>query len=122
MSIARVQGKTSAPGGSGASIGVAFDANVAAGNLIVVSAAWGTVDDTPTCADNLGNTYTAIDKAWNTTNNQGHCTFYAKNITGGASTVTVTFPGGAKSFRFLLLDEYSGADTTAPLDQHAIQT
>lgn len=48
-------------------------------------------------------------------------TYYAQNITGGALTLTVTLSSSSVSYAWINVDEVSGADTTAPLDQHVIQ-
>jgi hypothetical protein len=91
-----------------------FTAPVTTGNLIVVSLGWGTVDQVPTVTDNQGNTYTLIASSFGGTN-QGHAAYYAKNVVGGSVTVTANF-SPAVAFRRLIISEYSGVDTVAPLD------
>src|SRR6185369_16574631 len=48
-------------------------------------------------------------------NRQGLATLYAFNIRAGANTVTVTF-GTTGGYRRVIVSEYSGVATTAPLD------
>ena len=117
MAYTHVQSTQDSQGGGGTTSVKAFVSNVTAGNLIVVAAMWNTSDSaTPTCSDNLGNTYTEIGThIWNAGFTYGLALFYAKNVTGGACTVTVSY-GGSKVFRSMLIHEYSGGDTTAPFD------
>jgi hypothetical protein len=42
--------------------------------------------------------------------------FYAKNVAGGANTVTATFATAISSFGLLYIHEYSGIDKVDPLD------
>ena len=49
-------------------------------------------------------------------------TLYAKNIAGGANTVTVTFSTPITSFGTLYINEYSGIDKVNPLDVKASRT
>lgn len=98
----------------------AFTSNVTAGNHIFVAFGWGDVDQVPTCADSLGNTYTLIRKTWSTGRNQGWATWYAQNISGGANTVTCTI--SSQPYRRLYIRETSGLATTASLDVETGQT
>ncbi len=72
------------------------------------------------CADGGTNTYTAIDSITDTSLGVlvGIYTFYAKNITGGSLTITCSATSSAIDTAQLRVIEVSGADTTAPLDQH----
>lgn len=98
----------------------AFDSDVTAGNLIDVVCGWTSPgDEAPgTCTDGLSNAYTEITncRIRDAGNGQSMGAFYAKNITGGACTVSVDFPGSASNTH-LTITEWSGGDTTAPLDQ-----
>ena len=47
--------------------------------------------------------------------------YYARNIKGGADTVTVNLAGGTASSLEVYIAEYKGADLTAPLDAGARQ-
>ncbi len=46
--------------------------------------------------------------------------FYAKNIAGGANTVTTHFGLGIHSFALMYLHEYAGLDRTDPLDAQSV--
>ena len=103
-------------GGSGVELtSKAFGANVTAGNLIAVMFGFG-LSGTPTCSDGLGNTYTLKTNTYDATNEQSHAQFYAKNITGGACTVTADANSGSAGYLRLGIMEISGCDTTAPDD------
>jgi hypothetical protein len=69
------------------------------------------------------NTYTEIDRSEAVLggDNTGLVTGYAKNITGGALTVTATMNTSVIDRARLVVEEISGCDTTAPLNVHAIQ-
>ena len=115
MAHAHVQSRGSRAEGAATTIALAFVSNVAAGNLIRIGVGWEGTTKTCTVADSLGNTYTSILKTSDTTDDQSSQIFYAKNIAGGACTVTATFSVSA-AFRRLVMHESSGADTAAPLD------
>lgn len=102
-------------------VAVAFVSNVTAGNLIAVGITW--YNDPITLSsvtDTLGNTYTVVQTV-NIALAQRYATAYAKNILGGANTVTATFSLATAIFRGIIVHEVSGADTTAPLDKNAGQ-
>ncbi len=109
-----VQAKTGT-GTVGTSLVVTFDSSTAGGNLIFVGAAndGGSADVVTSITDNKSNTYTFIAGASQySRHGEG---WYAKNISGGAShAVTINFTGNAAFVGQIL--EYSGLDTTAPLD------
>lgn len=112
-------------GFSGTDVAATFDANVTAGNLICGYVMWGWSGAQPTLdsvTDSLGNTYTLLHNPTNATPGAlkfAAAMFYAKNISGGADTVTATFSGSV-SPRRIVIHEVSGADTTAPLDVSAM--
>jgi len=91
--------------------------NVTTGNLIVVAVGWGTNPvDITSVTDTAGNTYiSAVGPVSLPTSPFRTQIFYAKNVTGGDLTVTVTYSADVTSSR-LGLHEYSGASLTAPLD------
>ena len=121
MAITRVNTKEKASGGGGASTLTTPTFSATTGNLIVVgirTAASG--ESISSVSDTAGNTYTSIDS--NTTQDPHMRIYYAKNITGNASNaVTVTLSVSATFFWIQAL-EYSGCDTTAPLDIHGNTT
>ncbi len=117
MAVAFVQSKAAEAYGSD-SHAVTFDVNVGAGNLIVVYAAWDSTVITASVADNLGNSYTNMDGPTAVASAYRAQTWYAKNINGGACTVTVTLSGG--TYGHVVVHEISGADITAPLEDSAL--
>jgi hypothetical protein len=79
---------------------------------------WGdTTSSISSVTDNRGNTYTL---AAGPTTNTGlqQSIYYAKNIAGGSTTVTVKF-NKAASYPDVRILEYSGANTSSPLDGKA---
>lgn len=64
------------------------------------------------------NTYTQIDSVAEVLGgiNSRQSTFYAKNITGGALTITMTASSSIIYKARIVVHEVAGADTTAPLD------
>jgi hypothetical protein len=110
-----------ATAGSATTVPVTFTSNVVAGNLIAVWVTWGSSTATlNSVTDSLGNTYTIVQTVTNTTNSQRSAMAYAKNIAGGANTVTATFSASI-DYRGIIVHEISGADQTAPLDGNAGQ-
>ena len=105
--------KTSNP--SASSVAVAYPAAQTAGNLNVVVVGWNdTASSVSSIVDSQGNTYTrAVGPTTGTALSQS--IYYAKNIAGGSNTVTVTFNHSA-AYPDVRVLEYSGADTTNPLD------
>src|SRR5262245_2397714 len=111
MAIAHVQ---SAQGDS--TDHVAFASNNTAGNLIVVAVLFSPSTALVTgITDTRGNTYVQARSHTNSTGNIYGTVWYAKNVAAGANTVTLSFSGVSSSQMIIL--EYSGLDTTAPLDQ-----
>lgn len=124
MAAAFVQSKSATNDASATTLPVTFTSNVAAGNLIVVAVHWGVTasEALTSVTDGLGNTYTEIGNCRRFDASGGDGTgfeitmYYAKNIAGGACTVTANYPA-ARSFRRIFVMEGSGLDTAAPLDQ-----
>lgn len=104
---------------SATTVAVTLDANVGAGNLLVVNVSWDNTgfptDTISSIADTQSDTFTQIGAALHTVNDQSSSFYYVKNAIAGACTVTVTFLG-SRSFRSVAVAEYSGIDTAAPLD------
>lgn len=127
MAPAFVQSKSNSSGSSpSTTIAASFDSNVTESNLIYVGTKFYTPsesDDTEaqgtTCSDSQSNTYTQINTAFEDNIEVNSCDFYAQGITGGANTVTVTYPN-AWGFRHLLIAEYSGVHTSSALDQSSV--
>ena len=90
------------------------------GNLIVAYVAWSNTGSV-SLSDTRGNNYAPVAPAtpWGTNNAWRSQVFYARNIAGGANTVTATFGTSIASFGKLFIHEYSGLDRTSPLDASA---
>jgi RHS repeat-associated protein len=108
-----------APSGSN-TLSLAFGSPSTSGNLIVVGVKWG--DQTisvSSIVDNKGNTYTSAigPTNWSGTSKRAQ-TFYAKDIVGGGSpiTITVTLSATPNSSFYIYQLEYSGADLNSPVD------
>ncbi|MGI8987953.1 MAG: S8 family serine peptidase [Bryobacteraceae bacterium] len=109
---------TAAEGSGVQSVSAAFPASNTAGNLIVAFVRMSTATQTVTVSDSRGNAYIdAVSQAQTADGHQIHV-FYAKNIAGGANTVTAAF-SAANNHPWLAIYEYSGLSATAPLDRTA---
>ncbi len=93
------------------STSLAFNSNTTAGNLITVIISNDANGNTVSAMSGCSNTYTKAIAGMGSFG-LGTEIWYAKNISGGACTVTVTITGGA----FIELTEWSRASTTAPVD------
>lgn len=114
ISLPPVQSATTNSSATGAKA-LAFTSNNTAGNLLIAGLI--VEDNTATVttfADSLGNTWLALGTLFGSGGGYRHRIYYVKNCLGGANTVTVT-PSAAVIVNFQIY-EYSGADTTAPVD------
>jgi Domain of unknown function (DUF1929)/IPT/TIG domain len=114
-SIAFVQVKSTTPQTPTASVAVAYPLAQTAGNLNIVVVGWSDATSTlSSLTDTRGNTYV---QAGTTITGTGirQAIYYAKNIAGGSNTVTAVF-NQAAAFPDVRALEYSGLDTTSPLD------
>ncbi len=98
----------------------AFPAASTSGDLIVVTVKWGNQTiSVSSITDNKGNTYTSAvgPTNWSGTTKRAQ-TFYAKNIVGGGTpiTITVNLTANSTSSLHLYQFEYANADTVSPLD------
>lgn len=92
------------------------------GHLIVVawSSSWGAQPTVSSIADNAGNSYTEAGSALSALTSEDMVDiWYAKNSTAGATTLTIT-PNPAATSGGAVIWEFSGVDTTAPLDQTSV--
>jgi len=103
--------------GSGVvSVQSAFPSANTAGNLILAFVRMSTTSQTVNVTDSAGNVYIdAVTQAQTSDGHQLHL-FYARNILGGANTVTATF-SGTNNHPWLAVYEYHGLSTTLPLDR-----
>mgnify|MGYP001582538628 CR=1 FL=1 len=116
MAIAYVNGANNFATASLTTIAIAATSHTT-GNLIVamVFSNYASSSAVSSIADTAGNTYTFIRKR--TIVGGDIEIWYAKNITGNASNVVTATFTGAVSNRGIMVHQYSGCDTTAPLDQ-----
>src|SRR5581483_8026477 len=111
--------QSSAVEGTGiGSLSVAFPSANAPGDLIIAFVRMSTTTQTVGITDAAGNSYTdAVSQSQTADGHQVHV-FFAKNVVGGANTVTATF-SAANNHPWLSVYEYSGVSTTSPLDRTA---
>jgi hypothetical protein len=99
-------------------LSVNFPSANAAGNLIIAFVRMSTTTQTVKVTDTAGNFYIdAVSQGQTADGHQVHI-FYAKNIVGGANTVTASF-SATNNHPWLAVYEYSGLSTTNPIDQVA---
>ncbi len=106
----------SATGSAVTSLACAFASAVTTGNLIVVCIRQSTTSQTCTVTDNHSNVYTQAVSQQQTADGHTVRIYYAKNVTGGTTTVTATF-SASNNHPWIFIAEVSGADTTSPLDK-----
>jgi hypothetical protein len=115
MSAAFVQSKHTAQDASGSSVAVTLTNNVAAGNLLIVFVWWNDATTAINSVTGNGNTFTQIGTT-HVFNVTSSAMFYAKNVAGGATTLTANFSASTPNSQ-IFAHEASGCDTSAPLDQ-----
>jgi hypothetical protein len=113
--IALVQ-SANAMGSGVISVQAAFPGANTAGNLILAFVRISTTSQTVTMTDTAGNVYAeAVGQTQTSDGHQLHL-FYAKNVAGGANTVSATF-SGTNNHPWLAIYEYRGLSATSPLDR-----
>jgi hypothetical protein len=95
-----------------------FTSNTTAGNLIVVGIDFNSNASLSSVTDSQGNTLTEIGAELTSPGGVRVRLYYAKNIKGGADTVTVNL-STSSNYLETYLAEYSGLDKTAPVDGQA---
>ncbi|HLK32501.1 MAG TPA: IPT/TIG domain-containing protein, partial [Terriglobales bacterium] len=121
VSIGFVQVAAATPQSPTASVTVAYPGAQTAGNLNVVVVGWNdTTSTVQSVSDSAGNTYSL---AAGPTSGTGitQSLYYAKSIAGGNNKVTVTF-NQAASYPDVRVLEYTGLDSSSPLDVTAVGT
>ena len=113
--ISFVQANAATPVNNSTVVPVAYGLAQTAGNLNIVVVGWNdTTASVGSVVDSRGNSYVlAVGPTSGTALRQS--IYYAKNIVGGSNTVTVTF-NQAAFFVDVRVLEYSGLDTSTPLD------
>lgn len=115
---------TGVTGSDDASAGAIASAakNTTTGNLLVALVKWehGSGAETVTgLTDTAGNTWTVVANAsFSAISDPGVCLAYAKNITGNAANVVTATLSSDCDFRRIIVEEFSGLDTTSPEDQN----
>ena len=121
MALAFVQVNQTWPTTSATTTALAYSSNVTAGSLLWCIVYWNNTGVTCTVADGVNGSWTGIGTA--TVGAGGLASFIGKmfyfpNAGAGATTVAATF-SSAVTRRGIAIHEYSGADTSSPLDQSA---
>ena len=113
--IGFVQVNAATPQTASASVPVTYPLAQTAGNLNIVAVGWNdTTSTVSSVSDSRGNVYTQAG-TMTTGTALRQAIYYAKNIAAGSNTVTVVFNQAAVYVDVRIL-EYSGLDTTSPLD------
>jgi hypothetical protein len=114
-------GSNSNPQASVASISATYPQNQTAGDLNVIVVGWGdTTSSISSVTDSHGNNYAvAVAATVNTAAKLQQAIYYLKNISGGSTTVTVTFNQPAV-YPDVRIVEYSGLNTSSPFDVSAV--
>ncbi len=121
MAYSFVQGATGSNNAATTSLGVAFSASVAAGDLLICavtsynSTAAGT--DIKSVSDSLNGTWTKIASIKLGTGNTWLDLWYFPNAAAGATTPTVNLASGDTYQCYVAIGEYAGIATATPLDQ-----
>ena len=118
QSWAFVQGGSTNSGA--ASNATSFSSTTKTGDLLVVEVDWINSVNFTSISDSQGNTFTQIGTEQNSTGvGVKSRLYYAKNIKGGADTVT-TVVSGSIPYHELYIQEYSGLDPVNPLDSFSV--
>jgi hypothetical protein len=110
-----VQAAASAAHGTPTTLSLAFPSSTRAGDLLLVAFDYDSSVTPASVTDSQGDVFTAVGNQLNSPGGALSRVYYAKNITGGADTVTVTL-SAESSYLELYLSEYSGINTTNPID------
>ena len=104
---------------SGNSNSVAFSNPNSAGSLIVAYVLWNNTGGV-TLSDSRGNAYLSAGQRMTWNGSSSSQVFYAKNVAGGANTVTATFASSISGWAIVYVHEYSGVDKSDPLDAQSV--
>jgi hypothetical protein len=99
-------------------LSLAFPSNTQAGDLLLVAFDYDSNATPSSLTDSLGDVFTEVGSQLRSPGGALSRVYYAKNIKGGADTVTVTL-SASSSYLELYLTEYSGINTTNPIDAEA---
>jgi hypothetical protein len=113
-----VQAVANAASGTGRSLSLSFPNNTVAGDLIMVGFDFATSATVPSVTDSQVNSFTQVGTQLTSPGGARSVVFFAKNIKGGADTVTVNLTANS-AYLEVYLSEYSGVDQTNPIDAQA---
>jgi PKD repeat protein len=113
-----VQVAAQAASGTSSSLSVAFGRNTSAGDLILVGFDYSTAAELSSISDSQGNAFAQIGSELTSPGGARSRLYYAKNIKGGADTVTINLSANS-SYIEVYLTEYSGIDPNNPIDGQA---
>ena len=113
--------QTTANSSAAATNVLSFPQSTGAGDTLIAQVDWSNTVNFSSITDSQGNVFTQIGTEQNNTSfgNKSRL-YYAKNIIGGADTITTTLsgiPGGHE----LYIHEYSGLDQVSPLDTFSVK-
>jgi len=113
-----VQAVANTANGTINSMSLSFSKATVTGDLIVVGFDFNANATASSVTDSQGNTFTPVGTQLTSPGGNRSRVFYAKNIKGGADTVTVNLSANS-TFMEAYLAEYSGVDQTNPIDAQA---
>jgi len=113
-----VQQAASASLANTTSLTVSFSANTRAGDLLLVAFDYVASVTPSAVTDSQGNAFAVVGSALKSPQGVLSSVYYAKNIKGGADSVTITL-SGTSSYLEVYLSEYSGINPTSPIDAQA---
>ena len=113
--------QTEARNSGSSSNALPFGVPITAGNLIVVQVDWSETATFSSISDNQGNTYVQVGNEQRSSSiGVRSRLYYAANVRGGATTIT-TVVNGSPVYHELYIHEYSGLDTSAPVDAFSVR-
>jgi sugar lactone lactonase YvrE len=116
--ISFVQVSAKAASATSNSLVLSFPANTLPGDLILVAFDFASGVTPSAVTDSQGNIFTAIGNQLTSPGGTASQVYYAKNIKGGADTVTIELSASSDWIE-AYLTEYSGANTVSPVDAQA---
>ena len=114
-----VQTTSKSAGGASQTLAVSFPANSLAGDIILVGFDFGASATASSVVDSQGNVFTPVGNQLTSPGGTRSRVYYARNIKGGADTVTVNLSAISATGLEVYLTEYSGVDPTNPIDAQA---
>ena len=100
--------------GNVSSVTLPFGSNTAAGNLLIACVSWSNTQNFVSVADSQGNAFTQFGNELDD-GEKARC-YYAKNIIGGADSITFTLNASAGVIE-MYIHEVSGVSYASPFDQ-----